>query len=236
MGMTLVEILVSLGIVAGLSALAMPVYDRLKRSQENTTCVSNLRQIGVAICTYANDNNGFLPGPLLSGQYADPDLKIAPYARYSQLSFLLKDYLLPDGGSLGLKRNVFVCPAFQRKIKTTDTTVIYGVNIQVRMREKSGIHQPFGYANALDPKPFATSSNSQPLRVADLANIVDEKGNPAAHSTFALWDADPQDGRFAGLLPPSSNKNPLFPVHGNRRNALFFDFHVAAIPITTKNP
>lgn len=58
---TLVELLVVIAIVGILAALLLPTLGRAKRSARSVACVSNLRQIGVALELYIQDNDHRLP-------------------------------------------------------------------------------------------------------------------------------------------------------------------------------
>ena len=62
-GFTLVELLVVIGIIALLVALLMPVISRARRHTQQVSCLSNLRQIGLALIAYANENRGSFPAP-----------------------------------------------------------------------------------------------------------------------------------------------------------------------------
>jgi prepilin-type N-terminal cleavage/methylation domain-containing protein len=63
-GFTLIELLVVVAIVAILAALLLPALASAKERSKGTACVSNLRQIGLAIRAYADDNSGDIPfGP-----------------------------------------------------------------------------------------------------------------------------------------------------------------------------
>jgi len=55
---TLVELLVVIAIIALLAALLLPALARAKESGRKAVCLSNLRQIGLAIHGYAQDNDG----------------------------------------------------------------------------------------------------------------------------------------------------------------------------------
>jgi prepilin-type N-terminal cleavage/methylation domain-containing protein/prepilin-type processing-associated H-X9-DG protein len=63
-GFTLVELLVVIAIVAILAALLLPALASAKERSKGTACMSNLRQIGLAIRSYADDSSGDIPfGP-----------------------------------------------------------------------------------------------------------------------------------------------------------------------------
>jgi prepilin-type N-terminal cleavage/methylation domain-containing protein/prepilin-type processing-associated H-X9-DG protein len=58
---TLIELLVVIGIIGVLTSLLMPAVSRAKGKANDTKCISNLRQIGIALSIYADENQGRLP-------------------------------------------------------------------------------------------------------------------------------------------------------------------------------
>lgn len=54
---TLIELLVVIGIIAVIAAVLFPVFAGIRERGRRTQCLSNERQLGMAILQYAGDNN-----------------------------------------------------------------------------------------------------------------------------------------------------------------------------------
>jgi prepilin-type N-terminal cleavage/methylation domain-containing protein/prepilin-type processing-associated H-X9-DG protein len=64
-GFTLIELLVVIAIIAILAAILFPVFARAREKARMTTCVSNLKQIGLSAHMYITDyDEKFWPGPV----------------------------------------------------------------------------------------------------------------------------------------------------------------------------
>ena len=59
---TLIELLIVIGIIGILAAIAIPAFTSVYERARATKDMSNLRQIGSATQLYMNDNNGVFPG------------------------------------------------------------------------------------------------------------------------------------------------------------------------------
>jgi prepilin-type N-terminal cleavage/methylation domain-containing protein/prepilin-type processing-associated H-X9-DG protein len=93
-GFTLIELLVVIAVIAILAAILYPVFAIVREKARQTSCVSNLRQIGTAVQMYLQDYDGTYPdnpyprqqpNPIVTLDYTPYYLKLMPYVKNQML-------------------------------------------------------------------------------------------------------------------------------------------------------
>jgi prepilin-type N-terminal cleavage/methylation domain-containing protein/prepilin-type processing-associated H-X9-DG protein len=112
-GFTLIELLVVIAIIAILAAILFPVFAKAREKARQTSCLSNINQLGKALLMYVSDNNDFLPQAYygINGGPSDPtpsDLKykwedvIFPYVKSAAV------YSCPDDSGMNGGTGIYI--------------------------------------------------------------------------------------------------------------------------------
>jgi prepilin-type N-terminal cleavage/methylation domain-containing protein/prepilin-type processing-associated H-X9-DG protein len=211
-GFTLIELLVVIAIIAILAGILLPVLSQAKKKAHRVTCVSNLKQVGIAINSYADDHDQYLPGPVVAGARASYDNTSS-----WELIFHLAPYFgLPEPGPTPVVARVFVCPGYERNAPPPLNSLIgrkiYLLNDDINP-DPAVRTPPFGYPLAPTADPQRLTALEARVGTPDLFAITDvDQAVPSLNPMVTWWD-----------------DLPAAPVHGQVRNQLFFDWHVEAV-------
>ena len=94
-GFTLIELLVVIAIIAILAAILFPVFAQAKGAAKKTTCISNLKQIGLAANMYAGDSDDSLPDVAVYGDQTESYIFAAKMKPYTKNNDIWKDPASP---------------------------------------------------------------------------------------------------------------------------------------------
>ncbi|AHF91456.1 N-terminal cleavage protein [Opitutaceae bacterium TAV5] len=212
---TLVELLVVIAIIGTLAGILIPVVSKVRTSARAAQCQSNLRQIGVGIHLYVDDNKGYFPGPLLYG--VGQGYKKRGQSENQDFLALLAPYLnLPEPESEKRFPTQSVCPGWlvtMSAIPEDQRGIVYVLNHKLYDPDGSS-WSPWGRKGSGNPPKLLTRLTSAQLT----------RG-------WAMQDADMKSlGDTVGTTSTLGNCPPA-PVHGNFRNTLYFDGHVGRSPV-----
>lgn len=241
---TLIELLVVIAIIAILAAMLLPALARSKEAGLAVACLSNQKQIGLAILMYAGDSQDYFP-------QVTPWWTVGPYVNSANLpcggEWMRADRVTPNTIAPMLtnyipSKLVWTCPKRKRGtdyvtpagIQSGDPGLTgflsYGFNEigvfggpDLATGDMTGTIQKFKSANAQRP--------------SDLVAICDVSGanNPA--ETDGIADAAWLDTVWAGYSGPTQapgdssfnyRVQTAYAKHNNRINFIYVDGHAAA--------
>lgn len=127
---TLIELLVVVSIIALLVGMLLPAIGMVRDMARQTSCANKIRQVGLAMVGYSNDNNGYIPplfysppmpevtwDDLLGAGYDGRDLTQAamnndfiPYANTGHGFYICPSDTLPNGASVTYWRRSYSIP------------------------------------------------------------------------------------------------------------------------------
>jgi prepilin-type processing-associated H-X9-DG protein/prepilin-type N-terminal cleavage/methylation domain-containing protein len=203
-GMTLVELLVVIGIIAVLISILIPVLAKARIQANQTRCAANLRQLGVAFFNYGAMHNGTLP-PLNS---KSPGIHGDWYFDYLEREKLLSGDILAPGTEFN--QPVARCTEIELDLMQRGWGGGYGVN----------------ETNVIRYAEVGGSLKLGKLRRGSELWLIGDVGRPW---TSQLLSGLPWITTFAPPFKPAEgnehNQRPI-PRHRGRVNVCFADGHV----------
>lgn len=120
-GFTLIELLVVIAIIAILAAILFPVFARARENARRTSCISNLKQMGLATMQYTQDYDETLP----KSNYGVPEGYDYPDGKEWYTNTLYWPQMIyPYHKS----NQVFFCPSSPDSNRTDPRRLNYGAN------------------------------------------------------------------------------------------------------------
>ena len=194
---TLIELLIVLAIIAILAALLLPALNKAREKSKITSCAGNLKQQGMLVALYADDNEGFIVPAKTQGLGRDPNTNwTRNHARL--LGVLYLDIKDEDNY---FRKNIFACPSLNEEYGENGWTwwmrgygfnagnMVEGLMIETdgsaemphsKPRKMSGIPSPscvFAIADVNDTPVYYNNANISPMNISSQYNRHDHGGN-----------------------------------------------------------
>jgi prepilin-type N-terminal cleavage/methylation domain-containing protein/prepilin-type processing-associated H-X9-DG protein len=224
---TLIEILVVIAIIGILAALLFPVFGRARENARRTSCMSNMKQLGMGMLQYAQDYDERYHGAMKFAIPGYPGFEfpglgwagaIFPYIKSTQV------YKCPNDTNNGIGNNLPVSYAYNHYAAATTLAAHQYPALGILFSEISG-----SSVNMIDPMETGspTSSvldNGQILLWANSSGAVQCCKNAAIYHTRGAGVLDYDKGAMKD--DDELGPQPTQPRHFDGANYAYLDGHV----------
>jgi prepilin-type N-terminal cleavage/methylation domain-containing protein/prepilin-type processing-associated H-X9-DG protein len=218
-GFTLIELLVVIAIIAILAAILFPVFAKARERGQQTACMSNLRQLGLANRMYSGDHDGYFvpaaPG-YSDGANGDDNHRwfgVRVNGRFEPKAGPLVPYT-SDGGALRQ------CPSFRPANGFDAGTGGYVYNdLAVGSRVLRMGFVPGAYNGSV-----SVSQIKRPAETAMFADGAIDTGNGVVETAFLVPPPEIARAALGYVMDPTVHFR-----HNGRADVVFVDGHVTAL-------
>lgn len=217
LGFTLVEVLVVISIIAVLAIVSLSIAGKMRKVASSAVCVTHMRQIASGIVSYTQDRNGRLPtsatyGSLFSGQgpwYNRDDRRLQ--SQIGEYMGAPRATGWSTQAALMSYDPSFAWPELLRRGQQGSSSVALSSSVKLLVNGVSQSGSPWSGS-----RPSGTG--------AYRGRILDHIEEPHKAQAFIEVDQMNTNAGWKNLCPPT-------PIHGDYRNALYFDWHIGRVPV-----
>jgi prepilin-type N-terminal cleavage/methylation domain-containing protein/prepilin-type processing-associated H-X9-DG protein len=230
-GFTLIELLVVIAIIAILASMLLPALSKAKAKGQQTKCISNLKQLGIGMAMYLNDNRDEFPGTASRNTYGY-HVEDWIYWRTNTKVYppIEKSLIAAQTGSVS--SNLFRCPAdmddSERKSTGGDGNGPYFYSYSLTSLGLSGTKN-LGMASIVDGTKVYTFKSTTIKGPSDKIMLAEEQTShkraesPDPGGTSSIIN----DGRWAPAVGGGGDQITL--RHNKRGNVGMADGHVQSM-------
>ena len=220
---TLIELLVTIAVIAILAGLLLPALNAAKLKAQSSTCVNNLKQMGIGIAQYAQDHE-YYPWPQDESEGIWYKLTGIDSSGNSIGVAYVPNYL-KRGNLFGLR-----CPA-HANLHSSETSTAPINSYQFIGSSGSGDNSTLwadkGSIGMTGPA-IVPGSSMRPEKVRSPSRRVSTTELPMSNNFGVGYIPDSR------YLYNSTGGARLGPVHANNAGGLFFDGHVQMVNVLSE--
>jgi len=216
-GFTLIELLVVIAIIGVLIALLLPAVQMAREAARRAQCSNNLKQLGLAVQTYAGENNSTLPpgGACGAPQNHAMKTRLLPFLEqqvaFNNVNFDVES-IWGNGDRMNMtvttmKFGFFNCPSDGNAANVNSFATVNGIDFGAggvnSYSNNLGTRRHYNGQQMNGPVYFPGNCGSDVTTVITFASITDGQVNTAMFSEWVKGQA----GVYTSILGATYNSN-----------------------------